>query len=399
MFGVAIGASALLAQSHSKTQAANTISSNYQVIEIGGTTDGLPPNASMGGTGGLYEYNINANSIVRIDVSTTGVPANGPIASGGVGVSETGRYVTFSAHATNLIDGTTMSNTNVNVLQHDVQAGTTTSFLTRYDAAGSASQSPEVHLGVSNDGRFVLMASRYIHYAYPYPYVMLYGDNKTGSEDWTVLGTGTDSADNPGTDTETAGRMSCDGSLVLFQHGVTIQLFDARNDTTTPVSLTTSSSINPSISCNGRYILYATLNRTDITPTPTGMNSNYHLVRYDRITGERSYIDSNSTGTFSISSILTPSRMTYDYFSASVADTGDVALRYNNNIYLKHLSDGSGTLEPIAKNTSGGAVVVNNGPTSISADGRYVLFQADPYTLGLASSPAGIQTIRVRTGL
>src|SRR6187402_1628362 len=130
VLGVAIGVSVLLSQVHNNTQAANTIATNYQVVNITGTTDGLAPNAivniygysadgnvllftshatnlpnaSTNGAGGLYEYNISTSAITRVDVSTSGVPANGSIASGLPSISETGRYVVFASHATNLID-------------------------------------------------------------------------------------------------------------------------------------------------------------------------------------------------------------------------------------------------------------------------------------------------------
>jgi len=414
----------LFSQSNTSTQAANTISATYEVINIGGTTDGLPPNASAGtnantkyvsadgnvvlftslatnlpnatNRSGLYAYNIKENNVVRVDVSTSGIPSNFVLTSG-MTLSETGRYVTFASRGTNLIDGTTTPSNDIGVYQRDIQTGTTVSLFSR-GGSSTSSSSWDRHLGVSNDGRFTLFASRYVQNSYPYPYNVVYADNKTGTPAWTTVGIGNDGESNPGASgyTDIDGQMSCDGSLVAYQHQGTIRLLDVRNNSSSDISLASASSINPVISCNGRYILYTTINRTDITPTPTGMNAKFHLVRYDRITGLRSYIDSNSSGVFSPSVSEGPS-LNANYFEASVADTGDVVFLYKDNKFLKHLSDGSGTLEPIAKNISGATVKVLNGV--ISSDGRYIMFNADPYSLGLVSSPAGTQLIRVKTGL
>lgn len=415
ILGVISGA-VLVLQSQNKSYAANTIFASNEIITIGGTTDGMPPVGWDGGGilskdsnvvmfssaasnlpnpttyTGLYAYNIKTNTLVRVDVSTSGVVGNGPII-GGRAISETGRYITFATSASNLIDGTTTAPGQMNILMRDLQTGTTTSL--RSDYNHNSSHKSEKHLGVSNDGRFILWASRYVSGTYPYPYSIMYGDTKTVPVSWTKFATGTD------TDTTTNpwnidGQISCDGSFAVYQHSGLIQLADTRNGTVSKVSLTGYTSQNPVISCSGRYILYATKNRTDITPTPSGMNADFHLVRYDRITGERMYIDSNSSGVFSTPPVVF-NMPSYSFFVSSVSDTGDVVFKYNGNMYLKHLSDGSGTLEPIAKDTSGATVSVDNGV--ISADGRYITFRADPYALGLASSPAGTQLIRVKTGL
>jgi hypothetical protein len=129
------------------------------------------------------------------------------------------------------------------------------------------------------------------------------------------------------------------------------------------------------------------------------MNAYYHLVRYDRITGQRMYVDSNSAGVFGTtaytysSTVNPPANM----FVASVSDAGDVVLTYNGYSYLKHLSDGSGTLEPIAKTTSGSSINVGSG--TLTSDGHYIFFNADPYNLGMAPSPSSTQLIRVKTNL
>lgn len=422
VLALAVSAS-ILGQMYINTYAVNTLTGNSEVITIGGTTDGQPVNASVspiaysgdgnivlfyssatnlpsaGSPGGLYIYNIRANTTARVDISTSGTLPNGGIfggaGGGGMIMSESGRYITFGSMATNLIDGVTKSPELI--YKRDTQTNTTTVVGAGY--TGGDSTKWDRNLAISNDGRFVLVASQYLANDYPYGYGIVLGDGRTGTYTWTQTGGGGSSNGNAG-----VGQMSCDGMFAAMTAGGQITLVDLRGSTRTTLTTSAYDSASPLISCNGRYVLYTTKNRTQITPTPAGMNAYQHLVRYDRITGERIYIDSNSSGVFSAAQyIYNP--VYYDVqpniFNASIADTGDVVFDYkqgsNTYRYLKHLSDGSGTLESIGKTVAGAYVNINNG--TITSDGRYIFFQVDPYNLGLTPSPSSTQIIRVRTNL
>ncbi len=408
----------VLGQLYVNTYAANTLPGNNEIVTIGGTTDSLPVNAPVtaesyssdgnvilfyssatnlpnaGGSGGMYTYNIRSNTTTRVDMSTAGVVPNGGLfaAGGGAGarMSETGRYVTFGSWATNLIDGATQSLRMI--YKRDTQAGVTTLVGAGY--TGGYSDKWDRNLDVSNDGRFVLVSSRYLANGYPNNYGYALGDNTSGTYNWTSLGTD-DYYANSG-----VGDLSCDGAFATYKKNSQILLTDLRKGSTITLTAGGYTSVSPIISCNGRYVLYATTNRTDITPTPSGMNAYLHLVRYDRLTGERVYIDSDSVNVFSTSN-LTYSPTYYNVqsniFNASIADTGDAIFSYNGKTYLKHLSDGSGTLESIAKTASGTYTDISNG--TLTSDGRYIFFNADPYILGLAPSPSTSQIIRTKTGL
>ena len=195
--------------------------------------------------------------------------------------------------------------------------------------------------------------------------------------------------------------MSCDGSLAVYEKSGAIYSADTRNSTPSISLVASGPSVSGLMSCNGVYILYATTNRSTITPNPLGANNYMHLVRYNRITGERQYIDSNSSGVFDTNTIqyngdayIQPANL----FNASISDSGDAVLKYNGSFYLKHLSDGSGTLEPIGK-VLGGSYVNITTRAQITADGRYIFFAADPYDLSIGSSPMGNQIIRTKTNL
>lgn len=413
----------ILGQLHNDTRAANTLLGDNEVITINDTTDNQPINAPFnpidysadgniilfksdatnlpngGNPGGLYTYNIQANTTSRIDISTNGTLPNSGLFDGAGGgqtarISETGRYVTFSSMATNLIEGTIQPQRVI--YKHDTQTHATTKIGVGH--TGGYSDKWDRNLAISNDGRFSLVSSRNIAGAYPYSYGTAIGDGESGTYAWTQLGGG-GSNDTAGT-----GGLSCDGTFMVNQSSTQIKLMDLRKGIATTLTTGLDNSASPIISCNGRYVLYATNNRTQITPTPTNINNKLHLVRYDRITGERMYVDSDSLGVFSSSEYIyapTYNNIQSNVFNASISDRGDVVFNYTKNgntyTYLKHLSDKSGTLEPIAKTTSGGSINVSNG--KITSDGRYIFFKADPYDLGLTTSPSGIQLIRTKTHL
>jgi hypothetical protein len=416
VMSVAVALSVLV-RADNRAYAANTLPGSNEVITIGGTTDGLPPDAptnavaysgdgnvilfnsaatnlpNPGGSIALYTYNIKTNTSVRVDMSANGTAANGNTYKS-TKLSETGRYVAFGSLATNLIDGTTQPQGLY--YKRDMVNGTIT-VITGYSGYGS-NQNVDRSLGISNDGRFSLIASRYTANSYPNNYKIILGNDVSGTYNWTTLGQDSNGGENA-ISRAVIGDLSCDGSFAAFQKDYGVFLADTRISGAV-ISVATNTSTSPLISCNGRYVLYSTTNRTQITPTPSGMDTYMHLVRYDRITGERMYIDSNSSGVFStahLSWYTLGAEPPANLFNASIADTGDVVFNYNGSMYLKHLSDGSGTLESIAKTTTG--TYINRTSGTITKDGRYTFFMADPYDLGMTPSASTSQFIRARTGL
>jgi len=413
-----ISGATLLTQTFNSTYAANTLLGENEIITINNTTDGLPLDApfaasgysadgnvilfassatnlpNAGGPGGFYTYNIRSGLVKRVDISTSGVQANaGAFLSRYI--SETGRYVTFGSSATNLIDGSTSA---IGMYyKHDTQTGVTTYIGGNY--SNGLSQNWDRNLGVSNDGRFVLMASRNKANSYPYNYGIVLGEEVNGAYEWTQLAKDNGGGQGSANSTAVLGGLSCDGAFATYQVNRTIGLADLRKGTIIKLTAGSDTSISPIISCNGRYVLYATKNRTDIIPTPSGMNTNFHLVRYDRISGEHKYIDSDSSGVFGNGwTWNTMSEPPINIANASISDTGDVVFSYNGTAHLKHFSDESETLEPVAKKIDGTYYTGNYGAT-ITRDGRYIFLNTDPYNLGLTSSPSTSKLIRTKTNL
>ena len=392
-----------------KTEAASTLSGVNEVINIS-TTDGLLPNSSIellkvsgdgnvvliyssatnlpnagGSWGGIYTHNITTSTTTRIDVSASGATPNGPTNSGSFNLSENGRYVLFSTRATNMIDGVTQYPAQTYI--RDLTAGTIAAVTNNYWSLSDWGETEDLPVGISNDGRFVLIASRYIAGSYPYDYRLMLGDRQTGAWTWSALAY----ASNGGYSNNglKMASMSCDGSFVTYLKSGYVYQIDLRKGSNVTKMISNGQSYRPIISCDGTYTLYQTQNRTDVSPTPPGINTGSHLVRYNRLTESYEYIDSNSQGIFSSSTVG-------DKYS--VANTGDSVMRRGGYYCLKHLSDRSGTVELVAKNSSGSYI---NTPTysTISSDGRYVFFTDDPYNLDITTTPSAVQIIRTKSGL
>ncbi len=358
------------------------------------------------GTTALYVKDIKQNTTERVDVSTSGVNATGGGFRSAV-ISETGRYVAFGSVATNLIDGITKTPGGIYI--RDTQTGTTT--LAQYGYDGSVNGHWPKVWSISNDGRFLTYSIKSGPSTWR-PYMIKYADLQTG----VILTYGGKSSQD--TKWATHASTSCDGSFMVFSSpytpgtnslsGTKIYLADMRN-TTDPIITTLSGDqgFAPNISCNGNYITYNVHKNSSNDPTlkPTGLSNGVHLVMYNRITESRSYIDSDSTGTVfdnnirSFSDYATASGgiINNDVFNNSITNDGDVVLTYKDKVYLKHLSDGSGTLEKIMK-TPGGTYLDETYPNGlISANGQYIFYaSAKGYELNVLTSPSAIRNV-IRT--
>lgn len=335
----------------------------------------------------LYQRNIATGVNTRVDVSASGVGGNWDV-FGGAAMSESGRYVVFRAGSTNLIDGTTMPGGWI--YRKDMQTGAIIA-LTNGDADPKS---------ITNDGRFVLLTSFQTGTIIPgahngYIDVLLYDIAKST---WTLINAPASGSMQAVSSYASRSAMSCDGAYIVFSSSATnlisgysgsgshVFLADIRNGLTvtdvTPGD--TLGSFDAYISCNGKFVIFRTSDRNFVSPTPSGLNSEAHVVEYNRITGAAAYIDSNSAGVFAKGGV-----------PLSVADNGDAVMIVSftqsiatyNPMYLKHISDGSGTLESIQRRSTSGYLtyVQNNGSgTYLSANSKAVVYNThDSFELGV----------------
>lgn len=410
----------LLLNSTVDEQGGNADSRMYGVSEDGNIIlfSSQATNLAGSNCGGVCEKNMATGTITRVDVSTSGVTPNGYVRYSVM--SQTVRYVAFISTATNLIDGTTEPTGQTYV--RDMQTGTTS--IVSVDSSGNAvgstslqSQSWDYLTGVSNDGRFVSIDSGTIgqHVIANYPdnfydyYDVLVADRSTNT--WMLLDTQSSSTHT--TYDARRSQMSCDGSFVVFQSGSGVDIADLRNGLrVTQIGL---GGVYPQISCNGNYIVYATQNRTQITPTPSGMDAYDHLVEYNRVTEARQYIDDTATGQYNGGQNLVNSSTSPDLFMVQVSNNGDAVFNwggpigwgpYHRYVYFKHVSDGSGTLEGVEKTPNGTYLNLEQPIPSVrwaylSGNGKYVVYATkDTQSLGITTSSSGYYDIvRSNTGM
>jgi len=398
------------------------VSINADKILFESTASNLPQSSSTPSTqiGAGYMRDMSNSTTTRVDLSASGIVPDK--ATSNHVMSITGRYVAFDSSASNLIDGSPMDNSVSRVYFKDLQTGAVELIVNIPYSVVNGYGTSSMPISVSDDGRYLLVITNRVNSLLPgtragngggYRDVVMYDRVKSM---WTLINSSVDGiAQNQNIENPKA---NCDGSLVVFESTATnlissysgsgkhIFVADIRNGLHI-IDLTqgaiTDSTV-PQISCNGRYITYSTSDRT-LLPTPAGMSTYPQLVRYDRFTGERKYISSDSSNA---NFRAGPLDWSTEYYRSSVSDNGDVVMPYTSLVILgsplptvqfKHLSDGSGTLENVQHNYAG----LKYDPTylpMISPDGRYVVVSSNNGdSVGVNVDPGIFNILRIKTGL
>jgi Tol biopolymer transport system component len=204
----------------------------------------------------------------RVSVNSAGNQAD--IDSGDPSISADGRYVAFTSGATNLVAGDT--NSRPDIFVRDRQTNTTERV--SIDTAGNQADSSSFEPSISPDGRYVAFASSATN--------LVADDNNDGTEDVFVRDRQTNTtervsintAGNQADDDSFNPSISPDGRYVAFYSSAStlvagdtngerdIFVRDRQTNTTERVSINTagnqadSSSFNPSISADGRYVAF-----------------------------------------------------------------------------------------------------------------------------------------------
>ncbi|BAY22229.1 hypothetical protein NIES2100_19920 [Calothrix sp. NIES-2100] len=232
----------------------------------------------------------------RISIANDGNQADG--VSNLAAISGDGRYVVFSSIASNLVQGDT--NGAVDVFLRDLQAETTELISVANEGIQSNSDSLSPDAAISADGRYV------VFYSYASNLVandtnevgdIFLRDRQTGTTKRISIGINGTEAN----EISLSPSISADGHYVVFSSlasnlvsGDTnetgdIFVYDLQAETLERVSLTSdeteldSNSSRPSISANGRYVVFQSLASYLGVDNPDSYNNIY--LR-DRLTGE-----------------------------------------------------------------------------------------------------------------
>jgi hypothetical protein len=217
---------------------------------------------------------------------------------------------------------------------------------------------------------------------------------------------------NDHSDTFSAGgrAISADGRYVVYDsrasdlvagdtNGVTdIFLYDSLNDTTTLISKDTSgggaaySSSNPSISADGRYVVYHSNANDLVTGDANGTLSDIFL--YDTVNDTTTLISRDTSGggadSYSYNATISGDGRYVVYYSyATDLVAGDTNGKYD--IFLYDTVNDTTTL--VSKDTSGGSADNGSYNPTVSVDGRYVVYESDASDLVAGDANGAIRDI------
>ncbi len=370
--------------------ALSVISANGRYITFVSLAENLVAN-DTNGVADVFVRDLQTGIIARVSVDSAG--NEGDSDSEEASVSADGRYVAFYSRSTNLVSGDT--NNDADIFLHDTQTGITTRV--SVDSVGNESDGDSDEPSISQDGRYVAFTSSATN--------LVSGDTN-GAEDVFLhdIQTGTttrvsvDSAGNESDGSSNIPSMSADGRYVAFTSSATnlvsgdtnndadIFLHDTQTGTTTRVSVDSSGnevtgggSSNPSISSDGRYIIFPS-NATNLVVNDTNYTEDIFL--HDTQTGTTTRVSVDSSGNESDGS-SNNSSMSADgrYVTFTSYATNLVANDTNNlnDIFLHDTQTGTTTRISVDSNSSES----NDGSSnpSISSDGRYVTFESQATNL------------------
>ena len=318
------------------TQVTNALrSSPLMFIENAGQ---CPDNARFQVRGGSSRFDegistASAVTTTRVSVASDGTQGNGD--SYGFSVSADGRYVAFESEASNLVPGDT--NGCKDVFVHDRVTSQTTRVSIASDGVQgySDSECPSV----SADGRYVVFHS-------------------------------------------------LDNTLVQGDTNLTYDIFvhDRVTGQTTRVSVASDGtqgdgggSLEPSISADGRYVAFWS-GASNLVPGDT--NGKMDVFVHDRQTGQTTRISVASDGTQGNGDSYTPSISADGRYVAFESEASNLVPGDTNGRMDVFVHDRqTGQTNRISVTSDGGQGNDRAGLPSISADGRYVVFQSDASNL------------------
>ncbi len=240
----------------------------------------------------LFVRNLDTGITDRVNVSSTGVEANGETHPGGI--SSDGRYVAFASSATSLVANDT--NGRWDIFVRDRQAGTTERV--SVSSSGDQADQDSSSTAISADGRFAAFVSDASDLVTDDTNGMgdiFVRDRVAGTTERVSISTAGQQADSSSSEV----AISADGRFLAFVSGATnlapgdtnssgdIFVRDREAGVTTLVSLSSTGAQSsgdirePAISANGRFVSFIS-SAADLVPDD--MNNEFDVFLRDRQT-------------------------------------------------------------------------------------------------------------------
>jgi Ca2+-binding RTX toxin-like protein len=282
--------------------------------------------------GDIFVYDTAANTTRRVSVGTGGIQGNKN--SGYSSISADGRYVAFDSFASNLVSGDT--NNTSDIFVYDTVANTTRRV--SVDSNGTQGNHRSYSGSISADGRYVAFGS--------YASNLVSGDTNNERDIFVY-----------DTVTNTTRRVSIDSNGIQGN----------------------SSSYNPSISADGRYVAFDSF-ASNLVSGDT--NDTWDIFVYDtvanstrRVSFDDNGIQGNSSSGYA--SISADGRYVAFESYASNLVSGDT----NNELDIFVYDTVTNTTRRVSIDSNGIQGNSRSSNASISADGRYVVFNSNASNL------------------
>jgi Tol biopolymer transport system component len=338
----------------------------------------------------IFVHDRRTGATTLVSVSSAGTQgSNGSAFS--PSISADGRYVAFGSNASDLVAGGT--NWMANVFVHDRQTGVTT--LVSVSSIGTQGNSASRYPSISADGRYVAFnsdASNLVAGDTNNKGDIFVHDRQTG----VTTRVSVDSAGTQATGGNAGGgspSISSDGRYVAFDSDATnlvagdtnghsdVFVHDRQTGATTRVSVNSDgtqgngSIINtPSISSDGRYVAFVSTASNLVRGDTNGVPD---VFVHDRQTGVTRRVSVSSTGSQSNGWSFNQSISADGRYVAFDSDARNLVARktyWQSDVYAHDRQTGVTT--QVSVNSAG---IQGNGGAwgpSISADGRYVVFES-----------------------
>ncbi len=314
--------------------------------------------------------------------------AQGDEDSGLASISPDGRYVAFTSEATNLVGSDT--NGKLDVFVHDSESGTTERV--SVDSGGVQGNGHSDYPSISADGRHVAFASKAANLVSGDTNVHLdvfVHDRQSGStERVSVSSSGTQGNGGSGNPSITP-----DGRYVTFQsvannlvvgdtNGMAdVFVHDRQNALTERVSVDSGGaqgngfSFSPSISADGRYVAFES-EATNLVGGDT--NGSEDIFVHDRQSGTTERVSVKSSGAQANGWSYRPSISAdgrYVTFEATASNLVGADTNHVQDIFVRDRQ--AGTTERVSVSSGGVQGDLHSYLPSISADGRCVAFESE----------------------
>lgn len=337
-----------------------------------------------------------AGTTIRVSVSSSEEEANGE--SSDPAVSDSGRYVVFSSNADNLVAGDT--NGKMDVFIRDTQNGVTTRVSIKTGGGQGDESSGAYGAALSSDGRYIAFDSESTNLVNgdtnEFSDIFLYdrSTNKTTRINLSFIANEQAESGN-----SVSPAISADGRYVAFQtyaddlvpcddnHRADILIRDVVSGTTSRASVGTytcesnGNSFNPSISDDGRYVVFDSDadNLLDWTGKEdnNGMQDVFIHDTQSLTTQRVSVGSSGAEGNEQSGGYGAGLSSDGQYVTFTSYATNLVSDDYNEtyDVFVRDRTARKTTLESRGHYWEQGNKT--SGPSSISSDGRYVAFSSD----------------------